>query len=213
MTLSEKQKKYVNQLLLGEITDIFSFIGKNIELEEAKEKSDYDSLVYRIKTGWGKPFLIKDVEDVYNSLLNFLVLIEMLEKKGLVFIRNLNDKYDISFQTISIVHADKILLINSLIKDYEYRLIFPTPELFDFARRGFISQDEYFSIEENKDRKKAQKLTLIIAIASIIFGCITTSFQYFTYSKEREVIISKNKDTSKIIITEPVKIYKDSTNQ
>ena len=202
MKFTELQKKIIASISEGKIKDINSFINVFCILEKrtikpiGRHRDPYkDELV---QSGVDKDVYVpKDLSKNIDLIKEYLLIIKVLEKSGLIFI----NKKEVWKKDIKSIYIESPknkelvpdLSICNLISKYFDQEIAYTPELQNFVNRNFLTLEEQAHEEEKRHRVKAQRLTLIVAIFSILGTMGTTLFQYFTYTNERVVHI-KNKN-------------------
>lgn len=213
--LTEIQKKLVNQILDGKIYDFSTFLFEN-KLTEEDNKEKIDNILYKYKTGFpidkdGQQIFImlKNVKESFDIIINFISLLKILEEKNFIFTNKIiyssYIKFDINYYNVE----EKILIknMNSLFNEREIIEFYPTEELKELKKREYLTENEYFTKEEDKDRKAALKQAIIsqrwtIGISLGIF-IIGTIINLFIYTKDRDVSIKNNKDTTKVLLVNP----------
>jgi hypothetical protein len=212
MRLTNFQKTVVNSILVGQCSNIESFLNEYGELTQEKAKGnsflgdhisfDKDSIIY----------VPKNRDLTLTRIKEFVSLWDRLQVIGLIYTVSLNYErrrlFPLFMDTVS---PDSTML--SIIHEQINKDIVPLPELKDFVARGFLTTEEYFLQEENRDRKNAQRWTKIIALISILATLFSALFQYFTYRTDRNVVIKNDhafSDTTKVIIIDTKPLPKDT---
>jgi len=211
MKLSDFQKTVVNSILSGKCTEIVSFLNEYGELTQEISQGNYSIASHSFSNG-STVYVPKDRELTFTRLKEYVSLWDRLQVMGLIYTVSLDLKGKSLFPLFrSATSPDTAML--SIIYEHLKKEIFTLPELSAFAARGFLTTEEYFLQEENRDRKKAQRLTLIIAVISIAATFLSALFQYFTYTTDRNVVIKNANafsDTTKVIIIDTKPLLKDT---
>jgi len=211
MKLSNFQKTVISSILDGKCTEIESFLNKYGELTQEVSQGNYFVANTPFNNG-SIVYVPKDRNLTFTRLKEFVSLWDRLQVMGLIYTVSLDLKGKPLFPLFERnLSPDTAML--SIIHERLLKEIVTLPELTDFTARGFLTTEEYFLQEENRDRKKAQRLTLIIAVVSIAATFISALFQYFTYTTDRNVVIKNAhafSDTTKVIIIDTKPLIKDT---
>jgi hypothetical protein len=211
MKLSDFQKKIINSILDGKCTRIDSFLNEYGEL--TKEKTKGNSYVGH--TSFSKDTIVNVPKNrvlTYTRLKEYVSLWDRLQNMGLIYTISLDLQHQEIFPLFT-TNLDPDTAMLSIIREHNQKEIIPLPDLPDFVVRGYMTTEEYFLHEENHDRKKAQRLTVIIAIISIVAALLSSLFQYLTYTTERQVIIKNQSafpDTTKVILLNSISLPIDT---
>ncbi len=211
MKLSDFQKTVIKSLLSGKCTTIDSFLTEFGELTQ--EKASGNSYIANTSFERDSPVYVpKNRELTETRLKEYVSLLDRLQKIGLIYTVSFDLQAKGLFPLFTAAFGPDVALL-SLVIDRLKKEIVPLPELSEFVLRGYLTTEEYIAKEENRDRKKAQRLTLIIAIISITATFLSSLFQYLTYTTERNVIIKNQSafpDTTKVLILNSKPLIKDS---
>jgi hypothetical protein len=223
---TDNQQKIVQQILEKKVNDLFSFIWENklYTLEETKdyredEHKKYERLINELRSGseggMGKKSKINiiDFENSFKLLIDYFYVIRKSRKNELLSFGQSReflgkDIFDVSDESRK--YEKQIDNLNIIFYNYEDCKFYPNPELNYFVDRGYLTEDEFYKKEEDKDRKATLKKASISLWASIIIFAIATIINFCLYTKDREVYIKNNKDTIKVIIAEPQKTLSDT---
>ena len=214
MKLTDFQKTIVAAILSGKCTNVESFLQDQCDLTPAMNTTgSYYRVMYKFEQN-SRVYIPKDPAVALSRLKEYVSLWDKLQKSGLIYSSSLDPKGQNLFPIFgpNMKPDDKIL---SILKDYHENEIVPFPDLNDFVARGYLTTEEFFLQEENRDRKRAQKLTLYIALISIAATLLSSLFQYLTYTTDRTVLIKNPRafaDTTKIIILNQGRVKTDSVN-
>lgn len=215
MRFSEFQKELIKRISNYQIPDLKTFIIEYFPIHDI-HKEDLSSHNFS-----GRQFnviILSDFEGAHNMLCEFLFLLKFLNNNNLIYCNN-ESQYDIHFIDNDNSHLNTIQKINTLFSENHIHIYYPTPFLIDFINRDYLTEDDYYRKEEDKDRKKAQSLTRLIALISIVLSFASAMLNFLIFSNDRDVNI-KNinafKDTTKILIIQnnpyiDLDIFKDSS--
>jgi hypothetical protein len=215
MKFTTIQKEIIQSIVNKKTTDIHSYINIFFNFDKSLIKpSGMHNDPYKdglVDPGIDKEiYIVKEQDDAIQKIRDYSVVIHRLEKNDLIYLNNIENDKDIrkSFyaEKPKGLFPDRVLF-NILNKFYNQEIIV-TPELKDFVDRNYLTFEENEIFEERKHRIKAQRLTIIIAIFSILGTIGTTLFQYFTYTNERVVLIKNENafsDTLNIRIIDEMK--------
>ena len=212
MTLTDFQKSLVSSILAGKSNDVTSFLHGYCDLSEAInpgnsyfEHNDYTRGI--------KVYVPKQDSLALSRLKEFVSLWDKLERTGLIYSSSIPPgKWPLLPIFTASLELNTSML--SIMKDFNRKEIIAFPELSDFVARGYLTSEEYFLREENRDRKRAQSLTLAIAILSIMATLFGAILQYVTYTTDRTVHITNSRafsDTTKVMILNQPSSTVDST--
>jgi|WetSurMetagenome_2_1015567.scaffolds.fasta_scaffold91939_1 hypothetical protein len=242
---TDNQKKIVQQILEGKVNDLFSFIFEN-KLDKREKTEGYREDEYKkyeklnnarrreFKEGMGKMNII-DFENSFKLLIDYFYVIRKSKKNELLSFGQRKefsgkDIFDVSDGSRK--YEKQIDNLNTVFNNYEDCEFYPNPELNYFVDRGYLTEEEFYKNEEDKDRKVAlkedefykkeedkdrkaslrqstisQRWTIGISVGIFVIGTI---INIFIYTKDRDVNIKNYKDTTKVIVVEPQKIVNDS---
>jgi hypothetical protein len=194
------------------------------------------SEIYKIKgenvdariTLVNKSIIFLDEERVYYDTLYFLELMDFLEQNKLI---TFTDKAPDDIEKLDVPVLEKTFKylgndihpiddrLWQLIKEFVLVEIVPLPKLDEFIKRGYKTDQEHYTEEENKDRKRANRNTLVIAIITVVLSSL---INYLIYTNKRDVNVinqrdtinvkvlpNQNIDTIKSIISDSIKNLKD----
>lgn len=180
MRLSDYQKKIIKSINTKEVNNIFSFIQKYCPIDDKVADSE---IVLRIND---VGYAIRDELKMIDNLRNLTFVLSLLERSNLMY--QTTEVGTVSMATTS--SNQNLSYIFDFVSAHRKIHYLPTEELKTFIKNNYLTNEEIEYQEERKSRKKAQRLTIIVALGTLI---ITTIFNYFTYTTDRTVII-KNKD-------------------
>lgn len=215
MTLTSFQKNLVGSILAGKCNDIQSFLHSHCDLAETTNNTRnfyYEANFYPRGI---KVYVPNDDAVALARLKEFVSLWDKLDRSGLIYSSSIPPG-NWSLPPILTASSELNTSMLSIIKDFNKKEIVAFPELSDFVARGHFTSEEYFLREENRDRKRAQRLTLLIAVVSILATLAGAFLQYMTYTTDRTVYIKNARafsDTTKVIIlNQPVNILDTNRN-
>jgi hypothetical protein len=211
----EFHKKWITEILNNNVHSIYDFINK-LDYVTNTKYSNPDSVTIIIE---GKSIGIYSSSEIYfvdfenikkieGDLINFINLYKYLCEKDFILTEKMPNVRFKPFFTLDKSQSEKLIVTSPTRKlnyfNYKYSdtAFFATNELHEYANRNYKTEQQYYYEEENKDRKKAQRLTIIIALGSLL---LTAFMNYFTFTNKREVEILNLKDTSKVILLNTVK--------
>jgi hypothetical protein len=183
--LTEIQKELVNQILSRKIIDFSSFLFE-YKLTDLKSKEEIDSYLYNFQTGYetGKINLV-NFDESFNIIIIFYSLLEILEQNKLIYTYKILYKSDLKFGSDEFLggSTDLIIRLNSFFIKREMVGFLPLKELGEFAERDYLTEDEFYKKEEDKDRKTAlrqstisQRWTIGISVGIFVIGTIINIF-------------------------------------
>jgi hypothetical protein len=213
MKLTDFQKKLVDDIRDGNVTDLKSFNERHIEFEKANYKGVGErgmslrrrdqtrgSFVVRSST---EVKIFKNENETFKKYLEFIALWDYLEANRII-VRvmkarsgEINEYFFYFFKNDGQTPNQDF---HSIIWDYLDYDIAPLPTISDYIARGYLTAEEYNLEQEKRDRRTAQQVTIGIAIFTVVASSL---FNYFTYTKDRYVYIKNEdafKDTIKVII-------------
>lgn len=217
--LTEFQKKIIDKIISREVNDIYSFFKelfgwkyrnyiwsgyKEIINEDYQHDCDY---LYEIN---------KDqIEDIRLKISEYISLFNLIEKNNYIYSIEIKKRIFMPLMIFkSATQIDELKLfdlmnINQLIYNRSKYEFFPSPELAAFKERGYITVQQEILLKEIKERKRAQYLTIIVALLSIFVGLMSIIVDIVYSGKDRDVNI-KNENAFKDTIF--VKYVKDNEN-
>lgn len=155
--LTEIQKEIVNQILNRKTVDFSSFLFEN-KLTDYKSKEEIDKVLFTFSTGYATDTLgLLNFNESFDKIINYISILEMLEKYNLIFTYKILYNLDIKFYPNGRFNGDNILIdkLNYFFKGREIIEFIPLKELDEFVKRGYLTEEEYYKREEDKDRKAA----------------------------------------------------------
>jgi len=214
MVRNEFKEKIISYLIHEEINDVNSFLTKLTHLEidkfEPKNKNASISFYHKDINFGDKIYIPKDDKILILKLKQFISFWDKLEKLGYIY--TIPHSRTQNKELIPIVKRERwsgfeispIYNIILIVEKYLDKEIVPDiEELKNFVKNNYLTVVELAYEKEKKSRKIAQKLTIIIAILSMLISIGITIFNYKTNTKEREVIL-KNitfpNDTLKVFL-------------
>ncbi len=216
MHLSEYQKSIVKAIQNGSIrnfvdylliefqqvenlkTDFSLLLQRGIIIDQRK----YDFKVRNTFLGLDNPAYANRLSDSIGLLLG---LMKTLEDEGLIVV---NIGTDAHFPAITFKnHAgqyeyDGDQMVNTLIFNYYNYRYYRTPSLDSFVVNGFLTSDELKAKHESNDRLKALKVTIWIAIISMI---LTVASNVINFIKK-----PTSPTEVKIVNVDSLKSFKDT---
>jgi len=196
MKFSEHQKKWIGLINNNSVSSINDFITncillKNITYDQNAELSG----IVTIRNG-EKIEVIVNPDDFIKVIYEFIQLVKNLEKNGYVCIHNTG--YEDERRKLVINNDGKIEIaekeIRFLQKNSDIRIL-PFQELSDLIENNYLDANELELYHERKERKKAEKITVTIAVLSIILSIISTIgglvFNYLSYNTKNEVYVKE----------------------
>jgi predicted nucleic acid-binding Zn-ribbon protein len=193
MYFTNEQKKMINYINDRRVATIYDLIP----FYKVIEKVPDDGKKVDKKISLGKYlFIIKENEipEITHILATIDSICKRLQSKTLITILENKIGHSIPFcaQNQFAVYKE-VHELNSVIEKMTINNFVATPELDEFIKNDYETEEEMEITKEREARKEAEKNTRRIAIFSIIANLImamgTTTFNYFTYNKEREMII------------------------
>ena len=214
MTLSDFQKTLVDEISAGKCSDIDSFLLDYCDLTEGINPGNF----YYDDTSFPhgcKIYVPKDDSLALLRLKQFVSLWDKLERMGLIYSSSIPpQRWTLLPVYTSTLEPNRSIL--SIAKDFKKKEIITFPEISEFASRGYLTSEEYFLREENRDRKRAQRLTLIIAFVSIAATLFGVIMQYITYTTDRTVYVKNAgafSDTTKVLFLNSREDLTDSASR
>lgn len=236
MYLTDNQKKILNDIVENKITDVYSYLDGNKEfvheffddhfLLELYPKEYEDALqagAYLLP--------LEKYKNICQDFFEFVTLCQLIERLGMIHTTKMpidrkwyfpilpydsvsNNKYTFPDEYN---WPDEIRRINQILFERYVWEFFPYPELHEFIKRGYKTNYELISENEDKDRKKAQKMTFRIAMFTIILSSlisiVAAFFNYITYDKKREVEIKNLNafpESTKVYLNTPIRTEYDT---
>ena len=187
MHLYQDQKIWVKLLNEREIHSFEEFLIKYSGLKMEKVEEGKNNI---------KDALIVDKEyemEIFQRIQLFIDLTKRLRREGLLLIEKIKDKlnrnipsvfYDRKNTTDNISYIIHQIIISNYFEKY-----FPSPSLHEFIKYNYKNLEERRIDDEIKDRKRAQKLTILVAVLSIIASVLSAWFHYSINTQERNVTI------------------------
>jgi hypothetical protein len=200
MHLSEQEKRIILSIRKLEISSLQDYISSFIEtIDQQNTFGIYVEDDFVINANENLKIL-KDPSEAIASILKFLALCRRLESRDLIQLINkpiekqsipkLMERKEIKKDNYSISINKNIV---SLYRENGGFSISVNSELYSFIENNFLTQEEVQLKEERASRVRAERITLIIATASILFSTLTSIgiawFNYKTYTTERTVVV------------------------
>jgi len=110
-----------------------------------------------------------------NKEIQFLSLVKRLEKYNLIL--SVSTRIPLHPNNISVAY-DYYNVKQLHPKFVSMERIIPLPELHQFKENGYKTKQELRYDKEERDRKNAQKLTLVVALASIGVSALFSLFSF-----------------------------------
>jgi hypothetical protein len=225
MNFSNEEQAYINFLDNRKSVNINDFLlFKYNHILKKNSLSSYhiitiNKVSYYINTNDDMyPINYHEEDEVLSEVAHFYSICEYLNVNKYINIINIpsrkrkiyflafigNSKNDDEFTE----HYTADLNINKLIIEYSSKRIFSTPELTEYIKNGYKTRDDIELKSEKDQRKKAEKWTRILAIASIIVSILITLFNFSTYKNSREVTL-----TNDSIFKDPITVKIKNINE
>lgn len=194
MKLNSFQKELVSRIINNDFNNNVGFY--NTYFADINFKTDY-----------------KKVQECYYKVIDYLILIQILKKIDLIYLRKLEStefhirgiKYNFVREDLdSEEYRTKGLLleqIRALINGDKDDSIYPTEELTHFKKKRFKTDKERNSIWQ-------RWFPIVIAIITII---LSTLANYYIYTNQRKVTIENQKDIFKVIILDTTRNFKNDS--
>jgi hypothetical protein len=207
MRLSKFQSEILDAVLKGSIFDIESFFKTFIKSEYSTGKHPSYAIGDDYIISADIPIYVLENEDeAINQTKEFIALWDKLIKNGLIVNVPIH-RFPRIVMPVCCKGNEVARRFLTIILPYWHDQIATLSDIYDFIKRGYLTEEEYYHKEEDRDRKKAQRLTLFISLASIVLSLIisivTTILNYRLYSTERSVTIKNPSaflDTTKVVI-------------
>jgi hypothetical protein len=212
MYLSDFDKEIIQAILNKKCITVDSFLLQYGDLEKKSNNNVHHMGNYYEFQPGTIIYVPRDPLSALAKLRQFLSLWDKLEKLGLIYTTSTPPKGLRLFPVFTADLQPNQDFLSSIHKFHEKEIV-AFYELQEFISRGYLTEDEYYRREENSDRKKAQYLTIAIAVISILATIITTIFQYYTYTNEHYVYIKNAQafqDTAKVRIVNTQSIVHDT---
>ena len=226
MQLTDFQKKIIDTIIIGQTCHIETFFEKycsvaykehiNAVWETYLGRQIMPSLKGNIVT------LVPNPYDAHNRLKEFISLWQDLEREHLIKVipyhkALLYPAYSVEFQPL------RQLIV--LFYAYDQKEIVPSPGLTEFVKDDYRTREEIRQEEERRilhdevaDRRTSQKLTVWIAIISIVTSLASAGaaiyFNYLTFTTDRTVTIANPTafpDTTNVYLLNPSRNVPDTT--
>jgi hypothetical protein len=187
MNFTQFQKDLIKDILNKDIADIESFVKKHV-----KHSTDITGFNYSVPSG----AVIGDKETgliveagQYDKFVEFKIVWDFLLQNGYIYnIENENPKNNLLSLLVKTKNGNSVGKEERLMMGYIPCKIYSLPILSDFVKNEFRTQNEQNIEREIKDRKRAQNITIGIAVISIIASILSVIFN----SKQRDVFIKNN---------------------
>jgi len=213
MYLTDFQKAVVKSIHDEEVTDIESFINKFIKGEKKPFRGK--AIIGERAIFIEKNFTLlipNNVHEAHKLCKDFKLLLIILQRNDLVVLngKSINEQVKINF--FGSIDQQKNPINNTelddILKEFFLNDIFSTPDLKTFIENGYLTSQEFVIKEEKKDRIKAQRWTIAIALISIIIS----PFLNYMLNKKIEIKVENLPDIRDTVYVELItKIPKDST--
>lgn len=186
MLLTQLQKDIVNAINDGRVNNIQTFI------EQFCQENLNSSGVSFFRIG-ETPYHYDEnhYDDIVSKVRIYISLLKVLEMNNFIFLIPAPSPGYSGVTNEIITHLSNNL--NSRIVPY-------MAELNEFIQRKWLTNQEVAYEEEKNDRKKSQRLTLVVAIGSLV---LTSLLNYFSYTTDRSVTIKNPKDTVFVKVVSP----------
>jgi hypothetical protein len=198
MELSQFEKEIIIKIANKKVFDIGCFIKEYCSFTSIKKES-IPLIGTKITDPKFEGLIPKDDENFFRILVQFISTLENLQSQKLIFLYKHREKDSLKFL---ILNANMSINqnIQTIISDYEDITIIPFPNILDFVKNNFLSNEEKAYLEEKKARINAQRITLLIACITIAMGIFQTFFNFYTFPLQRDILI-KNKNAFKDTIS------------
>ena len=207
------KEKIINCLIDRKITDINSFLIEFKYLTTYVYKPDnknHSTLINRNDIKYGDTiYTPKDDKILILYLKQFVSFWDKLEQLGYIHTiphSKQNNKLIPIVKKESL--SERILKQDSDIftiveKHLDKEIVPDIEELENFVKNNYLTITELAYKKEKRDRKTSQKITIIIAIISMLTAIVTSYFNYKSNTNEIEVTLKKatlSDDTLKVIL-------------
>ncbi|MBE2227099.1 MAG: hypothetical protein IAE93_07155 [Ignavibacteria bacterium] len=217
MYLTDNQKQLLNDIVENKIFDVYSYFDTQNDFVHEFYEEELLLEIYPNEyksTLQGGVYLLPIIKytKLCQEFFEFIALCQLIERLGMIHTTKMpvdrkwyfpilpydsvsNDKYTFPDE---FNWPDEVRRVNQILYERYLWEFFPYPELHEFIKRGYKTNYELISENEDIDRKKAQKTTLRVALITIVLSVLisisTSVFNYVTYNREREVIIKNVND-------------------
>ncbi|KAB2967533.1 hypothetical protein [Zoogloea sp.] len=205
MNLTDRQQKIILSIAAGNIRHVSEYLKSQGEIFVACSRiaSRQQGTLYfekryfeQIDNDKYAVYYCLDREEIKSRLYDFVFVISKLRTTGLILempwerkdaIFPLCQLVDNKSLKIDIDILEIVLLVNDI-------KIFPSPDIFTFIRNGYLTQEEMLLLDDKVGRRKAEKWTRYLAVASLIVSAASILINVLTYKTFREVEITNIRD-------------------
>lgn len=187
MHLYQDQKTWAKLLNKREVNSFEEFLLKYSGLKMEKVKHTENNI---------KDELIVDKQselEIFQRIHLFIDLTNRLRREGLLLIEKIKDSPNrnipSAFYDSENITGNSSYLIHQITTKNYFERYFPSPGLQEFIDNNYKTLEEQRIEGEIKDRKRSQKLTILVAVISIVASALTAWFQYSINTQERNVTI------------------------
>jgi hypothetical protein len=206
MKLTKFQKNVTDKIKTGEIKDIKNFADQFADLTPSTytqsirlSKKEFTA---EIRNGMGI-WIFKNEDEGLKRFFEFVSLCDYLESNKIItkILKNMRAENDTFFANIFVGDgSERAAGLMNFIENYLDYNIAPLPGINEFIERNYLTTDEYNLEQEKADRQNAQRITVGVAIFTVVASAF---INYLIYSKDRNVTIMNKdafKDTIKVVI-------------
>lgn len=219
MKLTNFQKEIIDKIISKEVYDIYSFIEVFIGIKPIQYnwsgtmgfvnfniRKDKE---YQIATGKALSFEETKVNEISDKITSYVIVFDFLLKEKLIASMDIMTReYIPAFVDNDITNKTHnfdppLNRVNKLIIDCFLFELLISPALEDYKYRNYLTLSEFDILEQNKDRKKSLRWTIVTAFTAIILSVSSILLQIIFSGKERDVkIVNDNAfpESSRVII-------------
>lgn len=224
-TFTAFQKEVIDKIIERKISDIYSFLEvmrlctvRNYGWSEHKRAISSENVhecnyLYELNE--------TTFDELKIQISEFISVCNFIERESYIYAFPIKTRI---FKPIVMFKSDteidnsetfNFYSINQLIFSRSLYEFFPSPELETFKKRNYRTIQQIILIQEIKDRKRAQLLTLFVALLSIVVGLMSIIVDITYSGKERDVNIKNENAFKDTIIVKYVneKKYLDTNKQ
>ncbi len=226
MVLTDLQKRAIDTIISGEARDIETFFLKYFEkiggLRDSGRPGEFEGRALIDVKAPDNFFVVSDKSGALECLGEFVVLRQKLTAANLVVIvpKKKDAILPLYYQPYDTDHLEPDFDSLSVLNQFNQESLVPTGDLRRFVEKGYLTVEEIESEEkmsalkeERGDRRKAQRWTQFLALASILVSAFSVIYQIATHKSSNEVTIKNEHafpDTAKVLILERAGV-KDTT--
>jgi hypothetical protein len=183
MILTDFEKIIVNEINKGNVNDPLTY-------REWMLRNESDRAIQENNTEFNR------------YMITFLQTVKRLEESNLLMLSPVFDNLPFKNKFLErLIPNNNMYASNdylAMIRSFRYEAtaysirIYPMPELTSFIERGYMTKDEVKYLEEVRARKNANRLTIIIALASLIGSAL---FSFLPWWMDRDKVEDVNVKT------------------